>query len=173
MTANAVKTALRSHARYHRQPESILQQVNLTLWTGSAGDRRASLLLGLIETATGRVCWASAGRPSIIRISGRGDGWQSLGRSCIGLGESPEAGFQQCGTELQPGEALLISTDGIRDAVDAQGRVFGEAGLAVALQGKLDLSAEELVVAAQTALRGAQMAAPDARDRSILVIKRD
>ncbi len=54
LTAAALKNALRSHARYHRQPEPILQQVNLTLWTGSAGDRRASLLLGLIETATGR-----------------------------------------------------------------------------------------------------------------------
>ena len=71
LTANAVKTALRSHARYHRQPESVLQQVNLTLWTGSAGDRRAALLLGLIETATGRVRWASAGRPSIIRLERR------------------------------------------------------------------------------------------------------
>ena len=94
LTANAVKTALRSHARYHRQPESVLQQVNLTLWTGSAGDRRATLLLGLIETATGRVCCASAGRPSVMLL--RGDGWQSLSRTCIGLGESPEADFQPC-----------------------------------------------------------------------------
>ncbi len=170
LTANALRTALRSHARYHRQPESVLQQVNLTLWTGSAGDRRAALLLGLIETATGRVRWASAGRPSMIRLSN--DGWQSLGRACTGLGESPEAGFQPFDCQLQPGEALLISTDSICDAADAQGRALGEAGLAAALQGKLELSAEELVAAARTALRD-HAAAPDAHDRSILVVKRD
>ena len=61
LTANAVKTAVRAHARYHRQAERVLQQVNLTLWTGSAGDQRAALFCGLIETATGRVCCASAG----------------------------------------------------------------------------------------------------------------
>ena len=54
----------RSHARYQRQAERVLQQVNLTLWTGSAGDQHASLLCGLIETASGRVSCASAGRPS-------------------------------------------------------------------------------------------------------------
>ena len=87
LTANAVKTAVRSHARYHRQAERILQQVNLTLWTGSAGDQHAALFCGLIETATGRVCCASAGQPSVLRL--RGDGWQSLSQSSLVLGRKP------------------------------------------------------------------------------------
>jgi serine phosphatase RsbU (regulator of sigma subunit) len=189
LTAAALRTALRSHARYHRQPEPILQQINLTLWTGSAGDRRASLLLGLIETATGQVRWASAGRPTLIRFGSRGisprptdpkrgemsrlpdgGGWQSLSRPCIGLGESPETAFQQYDCPLQPGEVLLIATDSVCEAADAQRRAFGEAGLAAALQGKLDLSAEELVAAARAALD--THAARGDQDRSILVVKR-
>ncbi len=169
MTANAVKTAVRAHARYHRQSERILQQVNLTLWTGSAGDQHASLFCGLVETATGRVCCASAGQISVLRL--HGDAWESLGQASGGLGESPETDFEQSGHELRPGEVLVIFTDSLRDAVDGENRSLGESGIAAALQGKLHLSAEELVAAAREALN-AHAVNPDDRDLSVLVVKR-
>ena len=169
MTANAVKTATRAHAQYHRQTERILQQVNLTLWTGSAGDQHASLLCGLVETATGRVCCASAGQLSVVRL--RGDGWESLSRTSHALGESPEAEFEQLAYELQPGEALVIFTDSLRDAADGENRPMGESGLAEALRGKLHLSAAEIVVGAHEAL-SAHAVAPHRHDLSVLVVKR-
>ncbi len=163
MTANAVKTAVRAHARYHRQSERILQQVNLTLWTGSAGDQHASLFCGLVETATGRVCCASAGRICVLRL--HDDAWESLSQASGGLGESPETAFEQSGHELRPGDVLVIFANSLNDAVE------GESGLAAALHGKLHLSAEELVVAAREALR-AHAANPDDRDLTVLVVKR-
>ncbi len=168
MTANAVKAAVRAHARYHRQTERILQQVNLTLWTGSAGDQHASLFCGLIETATGRVCCASAGRPSVLLL--RGDGWKSLSRSSLCLGESPEADFEQMGHELQPGEALVVLSESVRDATDAAGCPLGEMRLGETLQGRPDLSADEIVAAARESLSSHAIA--DHHDYTILVVRR-
>lgn len=168
MNAGSVKFALRSHAKYQRQVESIAQQVNLTLWTGSAGDRHASLLLGMIETATGRVSCVSAGRPSAILLSGAG--WQSLTSGADLLGESPETRYEPLSRQLQPGEALILCTDGLLDATDAKGRVFGEVGLADALKGRLDLTAEELAAVAGAALEAHALAKMP--DHSILVVKR-
>lgn len=172
LTANAVKTAVRAHARYHHQAERILQQVNLTLWTGSAGDQRAALFGGLIETATGRVCCSSAGRLSVLLLGEHG--WKSLSRNhnSLGLGEGPEAEFEQFGYELQPGEALVIFTDGAGDTVASGVRPWGEAGLAEVLQGKLDLSAEDLVAAAREALIPHDTLGPDHCDLTILAVKR-
>ena len=169
MTANAVKTAVRAHAQYHRQSERILQRVNLTLWTGSAGDQRASLFCGLVETATGRVCCASAGQISILLL--RGDTWESLSQAAAGLGESPETAFEQSGYELRPGEVLAIFTDGLRDAAGGENHPSGEADVAEALRGKLHLSAEELVVAVRETLN-AHAANPEGRDLTVLVVKR-
>lgn len=169
LTANAVKAAVRAHAGYHRQAERILGQANLTLWTGSAGDQRAAAFCGLVETATGRVCCASAGQLSVLRL--HGDGWQSLSQHGPSLGESPETDFEQCGHELQPDEALVLFTDSVRDAVNAEGHPLGEAGLAEALQGKLHLTAEELVAAARGILH-AHAATPDSRDLTVVVVKR-
>ncbi len=168
MTANAARTALRSHARYHRQTDRILQQVNLTLWTGSAGDRHATLFASLIETATGQVRCASAGRPSIMLLGA--DGVLSVGRNSIKLGESAESDFEQFGYELRPGETLLIFTSGISNTTLA-GSLAAETAVANALEGKQDLSAAELVAAVQ-----ANLAAEDPdhghHDRSILAVKR-
>ena len=66
------------------------------------------------------------------------------------LGESPEADFEQFGHELQPGEALVVVATGTGDPASCC--PISEAALAEALQGKLDLSAAELVAAAQEAI---------------------
>jgi phosphoserine phosphatase RsbU/P len=169
LSSNGLKTALRSHARYHRQAERILQQCNLTLWTGSAGDQHAMLFLGLLETATGRVCCSSAGRPSVLKL--QASGWQSLSRATAAIGESPETDFEQFGYELAPGEALIICTDSFCDAADDRTRALSEAVLGESLQSKLNLSAEELRITAQAVLQE-RNPSTEARDRSILVVKR-
>ena len=54
----------------------------------------------------------------------------------------------------------MIFADTLRDAVDRENRPLGEAGVAEVLQGKLHLSAEELVAAVREAL-GTRAANPD------------
>jgi len=169
MSVSALKAALRAHGQYHRQAERVLRQINLTLWTGSAGDQVAALFFGLIETATGRVCCSTAGRPSAVVV--RSDGWQSLSQNSPTLGGSPELDFEPFGYELAPGEALVIFTDGLRDAADSTGRPLGESGIAEPLVGRRDLSADELAALVRRTL-GNHTEIPDGHDRTVLVIKR-
>jgi len=169
ISASAVKAALRSHGQYQRNAAGLLSQVNLALWTGSAGDQSASLLCGLLETATGRVRYSLAGQPGIVHV--RPGGWESLSRPSPPLGESPEAVYRQEECLLQPGEALVIFTDGFRDALDRHGRSLGEEGLAKPLATRLDLPAKELVAIARDRLE-AHALMPDRADRTVLVIKR-
>ncbi|MCE5266795.1 MAG: SpoIIE family protein phosphatase [Planctomycetaceae bacterium] len=169
LTATALKTAIRAHACYGREPESVLKHVNMTLWTGSAGDRHAAMLFGLVDTESGRVSYSAAGGCSIIRLNG--DGWESLTQPSPGLGRGPEADVQSSECQLEPGEVLLVCTDTVGDAVDSHGRRFGEAQLASALQGRLQLSADELLALARGALEG-HTGRADGRDQSFLLIKR-
>ena len=169
MAAGALKAALRAHGQYHRQAEQTLKRVNLTLWTGSAGDQFATVFFGLIETSTGRVCYSSAGHPGIVAV--RQDGWELLSHASAALGKSPETEYPPFGYELQPGEALVVFSDGFRDARDLEGRPLGEAGVAEPMVGRLGLSADQLVVLARQTLE-AHAAAADRDDRTVLVIKR-
>lgn len=168
LAAAALRAAVRAHGQYHRQSRQTLQHANLTLWTGSAGDQRASLFYSTIETATGHVCFSLAGQPSVLLV--RREGWKPLGQEHAFLGESPEADFPRLDHCLQPGEALVIFSSGVREALDPDDIPLSEPGVAEIVMPRLSLKADEIVAAIRQ-----QMGGPSTRhggDRAILVIKR-
>ncbi|MDZ7616551.1 MAG: GAF domain-containing SpoIIE family protein phosphatase [Patescibacteria group bacterium] len=167
--ATALKAALRAHAPYHREAQETLEKLNLSLWTGSAGDQYASMFLGLIETATGRISCASAGRPWAIRL--HATGWESIEEPGPRLGESPESVFEPFGCELAAGEVLLLMTDGMRATTDAAGRPLGPAGIAELLLPKLHLSADQLARVVRDAI-SPRPGHSETDDRTLLVIRR-
>ena len=168
LSGNALKAALRAHGQYHREPQETLKQLNLTHWTGSAGDQYAALFFGLIETATGRINYSVAGQPAAIVVGNKN--WQSLSRAYPPLGESPEADYDAHGHQLQPGEVLVVFSDGVRDAIDEQGRLLGESGVAETLLGQVDRPAEELVALLRGRVENHGGREPR-DDQTILVIK--
>ncbi|MCC6124993.1 MAG: SpoIIE family protein phosphatase [Pirellulales bacterium] len=169
LSAAAVKAALRAHAAYHREAQRVLQRLNLTIWTNSAGDQYANVFLGLLETATGRICCSTAGRPSIVHLTP--DRWISLtGRTPL-LGESPESEFEQAGYELAVGESLVICSKGFREAADNGGCRLEEAGLARLLAENTHLTANQLCAMARECLH-LHAENPRQDDVAVLVIKR-
>jgi sigma-B regulation protein RsbU (phosphoserine phosphatase) len=169
LSASALKAAVRAHGQYHRHAELTLQKVNLTLWTGSAGDQFADMFYGLIETATGRISYAAAGKPSLVLLEQ--DQWKSLTRASAPLGESPETAYEQFACQLKPGQALAIFNEGFRRAADKQARFLEESGLADLLAANIHLSADQLTSLARECLR-LHAATPDQDDVVILIIKR-
>ncbi len=169
LTAANVKTALRSHAPYHREADRLLRQINLTLWTSSAGDQAASLFCGLVEPATGRISYAAAGEPCVLLLDAQG--WQSLTHPSPRLGESPESDFEPFACELHPGQTLVILTEGLRATKDAAGRPLSEADIATPLLSQLSLSARDLTNLLRDRL--ATHAAPTSRSsQTALVLRR-
>jgi phosphoserine phosphatase RsbU/P len=169
LTAGAVRSAVRAHGQYHRRPVSALQQVNLTLWTGSAGDQFAASVYGLIETAAGNIRWTVAGQPSLVLL--HDTQWKSLTVPAPLLGESPESEFSEQSLTLEPGETLVVATPGFLDALDAHKRRFGESGLADLLARNAGLPATELAALACESLRPL-LRESSAANSALLVIKR-
>jgi serine phosphatase RsbU (regulator of sigma subunit) len=174
LAASGLKAALRAHGQYYREAQQTLKRLNLTLWTGSAGDQHASLFYGLIETATGRVTTASAGHPGALVI--RPDGWESLSQISARLGEAPETVYEQSGYELQPGETLALFTDGALETPGADGKPLGEIGMGKLLHAAHDWPAAEMVAVLRRQFESSATPEPAlARkpwDRAVLLVKR-
>jgi serine phosphatase RsbU (regulator of sigma subunit) len=169
LAASGLKAALRAHGQYYREAQQALKRLNLTLWTGSAGDQHATLFYGLIETATGRVCASSAGRPAALII--RSGGWESLTQITPQLGEGPESLYEQTGHDLQPGETLALFSDGALECLGIDGKPLGEVGMGKLLQEMHDRPATEMAALVRRHLD--QCAIPAiGRDRSVLLVKR-
>lgn len=174
LSTAVVRAAVRSHAQYQHNVARLLANVNLTLWTGSAGDQSANLFCGLVDTSTGLVRFASAGRVSVLLlgVDGRADDWRSMSQPSAALGTSPESSYQPQEYDLQAGESLVIFTNGFHDAADQAGRPLGERGLGGPLAAAAaKMSADELVALARDRLESHALR-PEQSDRTVMVIKR-
>ena len=172
LAASGLKAALRAHGQYYREAQQTLNRLNLTLWTASAGDQYATLFYGLIETATGRICTASAGHPGALVV--HQDGWESLTQISTRLGEGPESLYEQTGYELMPGETLALFTDGALDLPGPDGKPLGETGMGKILQAAHAATAAEMatILRRQFDQIDGVCTARKSRDRTVLLIKR-
>ncbi len=86
-------------------------------------------IYALIDAASGLVRWVSAGHPPqlLFRHSGA---VEQLGLPGEPLGMLPDSSFEETTTQLQPGDALLLFTDGATEVADHHERVLGAEGLA-------------------------------------------
>lgn len=88
----------------------------------------STLIIGLIDSSTGTMTYINAGNeaPYLIRKNGELEELRPTGPV---IGFNPLAVFKTQETRLEPGESLLVFTDGIPDAKDPQDEFFGHTRL--------------------------------------------
>ncbi len=74
---------------------------------------------------------------------------------------------------LQPGDLLLVYTDGITDARDERGRFFGVRRLRDALRANRSQPADEVIKAILETVQAFVGGAPPADDVTLLAVRRD
>lgn len=95
---------------------------------GNETDFFVTAFLCVLDTRTGRLTYANAGHtPPRLRQSGRG-GWLACEPERIISGYFRHR-YTQYELRLEPGDGMLMYTDGMTDAVDDRRRFFGEEGL--------------------------------------------
>jgi serine phosphatase RsbU (regulator of sigma subunit) len=102
--------------------------------THSRSNMFATVFFGILDTTTGLLYYVNAGHepPAILTFSGL----TRLQPTGPALGLLPQLEFRVGEAALRPGEALFIWTDGVTEAQDAAGALFGEDRLAeLLLQG--------------------------------------
>ncbi len=86
------------------------------------------LIIGIVDSRTGRVCYASAGHePAFVR---RGNAVTLLEPTGPIVGISPYSAYRTATVELRAGDVLIWTTDGLTESRNAQGELLGASGLA-------------------------------------------
>jgi phosphoserine phosphatase RsbU/P len=108
------------------EPARIVERLNRDLCARGNGERFITFLLVLVDADTHRIQVVSAGHAGpIIR---RGDDrLEIVGENQAGtpLGISEEADYSTSSATLEPGDLVLLYTDGLIEAMNASGRCFG------------------------------------------------
>lgn len=127
----------------------------------------------VLETSTGRVDLLSAGHGPILLLSRSAGKTSVLGTHGIPLGLMGDAEFDQPGTMmLQPGDALLLVTDGFMEAANAAGEQFGIPRLERFLHEHHGMPADALLNGLAAAVQAHVAGTPQADDMTAVLIRR-
>jgi len=105
-------------------PARAMARLNNALEAGNSNCMFLTLFLGVVDLDTRQLRFASAGHtpPSLLRDSAVSVIFQEYGPA-LGLAANLE--FPRNTLQLQPGDRLAIYTDGIDEAFNEQGQMFG------------------------------------------------
>ncbi|UCM91626.1 PP2C family protein-serine/threonine phosphatase [Streptomyces marincola] len=97
-------------------------------------DRYATAVLSHLDLITGRLTWINCGHPAPLLIRGREVVHGAMDRPSelpLGLGAcQPDNVRTTHHIQLEPGDRVLLYTDGVTDARSRSGERFGEGGFA-------------------------------------------
>jgi sigma-B regulation protein RsbU (phosphoserine phosphatase) len=140
--AALIRTTIKAYAYQDRSPAGIMAHTNEVLANAAPGPVFATAQLYVIDVATGCLTYCSAGHPpALLRHS---DGrCEFLQNQSPVIGAFPERIYQEGEARLEPGDLLLMYTDGVTEA-RRNGELFREERLARALSGAGADSARQL-----------------------------
>jgi len=142
-----LQAALRSQcATAWEQPERFLRSVNQLLYENTAEGDYATLLFAEYNDDTRKLRYANCGHLPALLLR-RDASLERLGATCtvVGLFERWDCALEE--RELAPGDAMLLYTDGVTEALNSEGEEFGEERLLEAARQHSGLSPPELLAA--------------------------
>jgi len=147
----------------------ISRRVNQYLYERSGDDRYATLFYGVLDLA-GNLEYVNAGHvpPLVRRASGD---LVELASVNFPVGMFPGAEFAAARVSLDPGDFLIIYSDGVSEANNLAGEMFGEERLNTLVREFAGSTVAELAEAVRAAIRTFTGGAPQADDITMVVIQ--
>jgi serine phosphatase RsbU (regulator of sigma subunit) len=129
LLAGAALGAYRHARRAGRSLPEMSAAMNALIADNFRESRFATAVLARLDLPTGRLTWVSAGHPAPLIVRNGALEFPPDCRSSLPLGLQRGPAVE-CETQLQPGDRVLLHTDGIVEARSPQGEFFGEERLA-------------------------------------------
>lgn len=165
------------HAAIHAQVSAksslaeTIHSVNQYLADNTPANRFVTLFVAELDPTNGSLKYINAGHnPPLI---GRADGTVAqLSSGGFPLGIIPGADFEVGETQLQPGEALVVYSDGVSEANNIRNEEFGLERLSDVVAKNLKLSAAGIRDKVESSLSAFTQTAPANDDITLVIVKR-
>lgn len=153
-------------------PQAVFAAANQRMLQRLEGRMFLTAFYGILDPEQGRLVYCNAGHSPPYRVSASGKDLERLLRTGPPLGLLDEAAWQMQTQQLQPGEALLLYTDGVTDAERSDGAFYGSRRLETSLQAQVSNTATQIRDALLADVQSFAAGAPQYDDIVIMAVKR-
>jgi len=171
------RTAIRNASELDRLPAATLQLANRYILADTQADILVTALCGRLFAANGRFVYSNAGHNYPMW-------WRAKARAVVELtdhglimGVRPNLQLQDYEIHLLPGDALVMYTDGVTEALNSSHEEYGTGRLADTIAGLLfaepGASPAAIIDAILDSVAQFVDGAPQADDMTLLVVSRD
>ncbi len=119
----ATRSVLRATAPRLIDPHEVLGRVNDLLCPDMPPNMFVTCLYGVLEPATGRFRYANAGQN--LPYARTEEGVVEFRATGLPLGLLPEMTYEEKEATLEPGQTMVLSSDGLVEAHNPEGEMFG------------------------------------------------
>ncbi|AEI68043.1 PP2C family protein-serine/threonine phosphatase [Corallococcus macrosporus] len=149
--------------------QMLITALNVTLANVGRGEHQMSSALAVIDVSNGHIDYAAGAHPSPLVFNKRSGQLASLPARGPLLGASVDSQFTSRQAQLRPGDVVVWYTDGLTEARDGAGKLYGTQRLAAAVQANAHLSAEALRDAVLADARAYSAGQPQRDDITVVV----
>lgn len=169
------RTLIRTYAvEQDVRPESVLAAVNERILGETQSDMFVTVFYGVLEPASGSLVFCNAGHnPPLLLHAGEGGIVEGLRKKGMPLGIFPDAHLESGSAQMEPGDVLLLYTDGVTEAQNADGQLYGENRLIRAALSSMGSSAREILRALLSDVKGFVADAAQLDDLTLVVLVRE
>ncbi len=141
-----VRTLLRSETNSFRSPSNILETLNIQLYDDlTRSELFITMFYAKYDAESGILSYSNAGHNHPVLQSTDEFFSSELDTEGLILGVKKDVLFEERSVKLVSGNVLLFYTDGLTEACDSEGNMFGTAGLYNHLNTCLHLPAEKIL----------------------------
>lgn len=165
------RTLLKAVAMQVINPGESLRRVNAMLIPESDAAMFVTVFYGILNTKTGEVQYSNGGHnsPYLIRSDGAAEQLKDVGGLFLGKLDDLEYDVQKI--TLQPGDTILLYTDGVTEAMDATHNLYGDERLVACLAKTNGVSLEGLLQQVKDDLGAYVNGAPQSDDITMLAVR--
>jgi sigma-B regulation protein RsbU (phosphoserine phosphatase) len=148
-----------------------IERLNKSTCQNCPDNRFITFFMTIADPATGELTFVNAGHnpPLLVRAAG---GFDFLKGGGMILGILPMAKYQESRACMQPGDTLVLFSDGVTEAADPRAEEFGEERLANLIESLRGQTAQEMVDEIHKAVGAFSEGAPAADDITVVVARR-
>lgn len=165
------RTMLKATGTRGLQSHECINIVNNLLSQESVDAMFVTVFYGILDIKTGHIDYTNAGHnpPSVMRSNGKVEPLPTSNNFIVGCFEDFE--YKNSSLQLNPGDSLVMYTDGVTEAFNEQSEQYGEKRLETLLERLNGKNSKEIVNEMVADVHGYAGNAPQSDDITTLVIK--